>query len=313
MKRAVVGCIHGNLEALEAVLRDIDRRNDRGAGIGEIVCLGDVVGLGPNPRECLEIVRKRCGKVLAGEHETAVLSKILAPGKPIAPPEIRAGVVWAIQQIYGDDLRVREDDAYVRELIEKHRAPDYEDRLVRELAGKADNAGDLQLGIADRFLKGEGGPARRLFEKMLGHHAIRGLVLKFINRTRIQREAEEWIRWISALPRAHRADGARFVHDNPFAPGDGTPATPDRIFSEYDWSGLSVLFVGHTHVGGVWTDARRPGALLVNPGAVGAPGRDPTYALWTRDASPGRQIRIVTVPVGQKDATLRKMEAAGLS
>lgn len=312
MKRAVLGCVHGNLEAIEAVLRDVDRRNDRGAGIGEIVCLGDTVGSGPNPRECLEIVRKRCGKVLAGEHEAAVLAKILAPAKPVAP-EIRAGVVWAIQQIYGDDLRVREDDAYVRELIEKNRAPDFEDRLIRELAGKADNAGDLQLGIADRFLKGEGGPARRLFEKMLGHHAIRGLVLKFMNRTRIQREAEEWVRWISALPRAHRADGARFVHDNPFAPGDGTSATPDRIFAEYDWSGLSLLFVAHSHVAGLWTDPRRPGAILVNPGAVGAPGRDATYALWTPEASPERRIRIVTVPAAQADYTARKREAAGLA
>src|SRR3954464_12861230 len=51
---AIVSDIHSNLEAFTAVLAEIDRR-----GVQQIVCLGDVVGYGPNPMECLDLVRKR--------------------------------------------------------------------------------------------------------------------------------------------------------------------------------------------------------------------------------------------------------------
>ncbi|MFV1965165.1 MAG: metallophosphoesterase [Pirellulaceae bacterium] len=49
MKRAIVSDIHGNLEALEAVLADA---HDQGIEI--VYCLGDIVGYGPNPRECVD-------------------------------------------------------------------------------------------------------------------------------------------------------------------------------------------------------------------------------------------------------------------
>jgi predicted phosphodiesterase len=65
---AVISDIHSNLEALEVVLADIDRR-----GIREIICLGDVIGYGPNPRECLDLVRKRVRFCLMGNHDHAVL------------------------------------------------------------------------------------------------------------------------------------------------------------------------------------------------------------------------------------------------
>ena len=49
---AIVSDIHGNLEAFTAVLGEIERR-----GIQHVVCLGDIVGYGPNPMECLDLVR----------------------------------------------------------------------------------------------------------------------------------------------------------------------------------------------------------------------------------------------------------------
>ena len=49
-KRAIISDIHGNIEALKVVLEDI-----RGQGISEIYCLGDVIGYGPNPRECIDL------------------------------------------------------------------------------------------------------------------------------------------------------------------------------------------------------------------------------------------------------------------
>lgn len=66
-KRAILSDIHGNLEALNAVLADIESQ-----GITEIVCLGDVIGYGPNPRECID----RCQSfnlTLLGNHDNGAL------------------------------------------------------------------------------------------------------------------------------------------------------------------------------------------------------------------------------------------------
>jgi len=65
---AIISDIHSNLEALQVVLADIERRDIR-----DVICLGDVVGYGPNPRECLDLVRERCRICLMGNHDYAVL------------------------------------------------------------------------------------------------------------------------------------------------------------------------------------------------------------------------------------------------
>lgn len=67
MKRALISDIHGNLEGLQAVLADI-RQQD----ISEIYCLGDIIGYGPNPRECIDLVMK-CKVCLLGNHDQGAL------------------------------------------------------------------------------------------------------------------------------------------------------------------------------------------------------------------------------------------------
>lgn len=52
MKLAVISCIHGNYEALNAVLLDIDKQN-----VEQIYCLGDLVGYGPHPNAVVEMIR----------------------------------------------------------------------------------------------------------------------------------------------------------------------------------------------------------------------------------------------------------------
>jgi predicted phosphodiesterase len=61
---AIISDVHSNLEALTAVMEDIDRR-----GCRRIVCLGDTVGYGADPEECVRIVRERCETVLMGNHD----------------------------------------------------------------------------------------------------------------------------------------------------------------------------------------------------------------------------------------------------
>ena len=68
MRYAIIADIHGNLEALQAVLADIDAQ-----GVDAIFCLGDVVGYGPNPCECVRLVQERCGMVLLGNHDQGAL------------------------------------------------------------------------------------------------------------------------------------------------------------------------------------------------------------------------------------------------
>lgn len=65
-KIAVISDIHGNLHALEAVLRDIELKKP-----DEIWCLGDIVGYGAFPSECLELVKSHCSVILAGNHDLA--------------------------------------------------------------------------------------------------------------------------------------------------------------------------------------------------------------------------------------------------
>lgn len=67
MRRAVVSDIHGNLIALQKVLEDIQSQN-----IDEIFCLGDVIGYGPSPRECIDEVRQFALCIL-GNHDQAAL------------------------------------------------------------------------------------------------------------------------------------------------------------------------------------------------------------------------------------------------
>lgn len=66
--KAIISDIHGNLEALDAVLADISNK-----GIREIYCLGDIVGYGPNPCECVDKVMSFCKLSLLGNHDQGAL------------------------------------------------------------------------------------------------------------------------------------------------------------------------------------------------------------------------------------------------
>ena len=69
MRCLLISDIHGNLAALEAVIRD--------AGQFDMIwCLGDMVGYGPNPNECLARLREYPHVCLAGNHDWAVLGKL---------------------------------------------------------------------------------------------------------------------------------------------------------------------------------------------------------------------------------------------
>lgn len=68
MRYAIISDIHSNLEALQAVLKTIEQEK-----IDKIVCLGDVVGYGPDPNECIELVQQNCEIILRGNHDFACI------------------------------------------------------------------------------------------------------------------------------------------------------------------------------------------------------------------------------------------------
>ena len=92
MKRAIISDIHGNLEALTAVLAKIDE-----LGIQEIVCLGDIIGYGPDPLPCLDHVMQRCQLTILGNHDQAA---VFDPDgfNPVA----MKAIFWTRQQLESD-------------------------------------------------------------------------------------------------------------------------------------------------------------------------------------------------------------------
>jgi len=64
---AIISDVHSNMAALKTVFEDIDRR-----GIKEVFCLGDIVGYGPEPRECIDLIIERNVISIMGNHDHAV-------------------------------------------------------------------------------------------------------------------------------------------------------------------------------------------------------------------------------------------------
>ena len=101
MQCAILADIHANLNALEAVLEDACKRSS----IDEMWCLGDIVGYGPDPHECIEVVRKYCSVCVAGNHDWASIGKMDTSN---FNPEAAAAAHWTSQHLKLDDIRFLE-------------------------------------------------------------------------------------------------------------------------------------------------------------------------------------------------------------
>lgn len=95
---AVISDIHGNLEALDAVLADAKREAVTG-----IVCLGDVVGYGADPNECMERVRAAAKASVLGNHDAAASDLRLSDNfNEVA----RAAIRWTRDHLSKENLEV---------------------------------------------------------------------------------------------------------------------------------------------------------------------------------------------------------------
>ncbi len=71
MRYGIISDVHSNLEALNAVLAELDL-----LGAQSLLCLGDIVGYGPNPNECCEVLRERGCLAISGNHDEAAVSNL---------------------------------------------------------------------------------------------------------------------------------------------------------------------------------------------------------------------------------------------
>jgi predicted phosphodiesterase len=103
---AIIADIHANLEAFKVVLEDIKAQQ-----CTHIVCLGDVVGYGANPKECLDIVREMKIPCIKGNHdEMCSVDKNLEGFNPYAAEAI----MWTRDQLTAEDRQWLRDLKYQR-------------------------------------------------------------------------------------------------------------------------------------------------------------------------------------------------------
>lgn len=106
MRYAVIADIHGNLEALQVVLADIQEQK-----CTHVVCLGDVVGYGANPKECLDIIRGMNIPVVKGNHDEYIGVDVNPDGFNDAAAE---AVTWSRAQLTEDDRKWLRELKYFR-------------------------------------------------------------------------------------------------------------------------------------------------------------------------------------------------------
>jgi predicted phosphodiesterase len=98
MRYAIMADIHANLAAFTAVLDDIKRRG----GAEEVWCLGDVVGYGPDPHQCIELLRQHKHICVAGNHDWAAIGKADTSD---FNPDAAAACRWTSQQLSAEDVK----------------------------------------------------------------------------------------------------------------------------------------------------------------------------------------------------------------
>ncbi len=106
---AIVSDIHANLESLTAALERIPPSD-------AVLCLGDVVGYGPNPNECVALIRERATTTISGNHDLAACENY---GIEYFNPSARTAMVWT------QGVLAAEHAAWLKTLPYEHREPGF--------------------------------------------------------------------------------------------------------------------------------------------------------------------------------------------
>jgi len=96
MKLAIITDIHGNAPALKVVLKELDQRGD----IDTIWCLGDMIAMGPDTNEVLDLLFSRSNiQMITGNHDEAILSLLAGEGHPETYKHTREHHEWIAQRL----------------------------------------------------------------------------------------------------------------------------------------------------------------------------------------------------------------------
>lgn len=109
MKYAIVSDIHGNIESLDRALKQVDDEDT-------VLCLGDIVGYGPNPNECVARIRERAKSAVLGNHDLAALENY---GVEYFNEAAREAIAWT-QGVLNEENR-----AWLNALSYELRFPDF--------------------------------------------------------------------------------------------------------------------------------------------------------------------------------------------
>ncbi len=102
MRYAILADIHANLAALTAVLDDIKGKGE----VDEIWCLGDIVGYGPEPGECIKLMRQLKAVCVVGNHDLGAIGKL---GLSYFNPAAAEACQWTGGKLNPVDARYLED------------------------------------------------------------------------------------------------------------------------------------------------------------------------------------------------------------
>ncbi|MCK5595619.1 metallophosphoesterase family protein [bacterium] len=95
MKYGLLSDIHSNLEALNAVLKEFKEEQ-----VEKNICIGDIVGYGANPNECVELIRNNNFESVAGNHDLAVIGRQdIEHFNPIA----KESMIWTADTLTTDN------------------------------------------------------------------------------------------------------------------------------------------------------------------------------------------------------------------
>lgn len=118
MRVAIISDVHGNLQALEAVLPEMKKESP-----DKVIFLGDVVGYGANPNECCEIIKEVADVCIIGNHDSAVIGKTDIEW---FNPDARAAIIWTRDNLKKENKKFLEsfvETCRISEFLFSHGSP----------------------------------------------------------------------------------------------------------------------------------------------------------------------------------------------
>ena len=306
---AVISDIHGNLEALTAVFAEIDRR-----GIQDVLCLGDVIGYGPNPVECLDLIRRRCRATILGNHDFAVLFE---------PYNFNTGAesasYWTRRQLEAEDdpaLKLARWQFLAGLPVRR----EFQQEGRRFQAVHASPRRPINEYVFPDDIYTNPGKFAALFER-LG-------VTPNTPPSATPNRAETPVPVMENGRPAEAEKASNVPLGSPPPPASSREAVTAAAPALPYGSAAQVCFIGHTHVPGVFTEQPdfyspsevddvfefEPGEkAIVNVGSVGQPrDRDPRSSFGILSTPPGKQPRVEFVRVEYDiKKTKAKVDAIG--